>query len=146
MKSQTILTKLGLLILAVTLPSVADQTGLSSSVAADAQIWIESPVDMQEVSSPVVIVFGSDNVSISPAGVEQSNSGHHHLLVDADELPSMDLPLPATAQLIHFGKGQTQTSLDLEPGVHSLQLLLGNHNHVPHIRPLMSKKITIVVK
>ena len=146
MKSQTILTKLGLLILAVTLPAVADQTGLSSSVAPDAQIWIESPVDMQEVSSPVVIVFGSDNVSISPAGVEQSNSGHHHLLVDADELPSMDLPLPATAQLIHFGKGQTQTSLNLEPGVHSLQLLLGNHNHVPHIRPVMSKKITIVVK
>ena len=146
MKSQTILTKLGLLILAVTLPAVADQTGLSSAVAADAQIWIESPVDMQEVSSPVVIVFGSDNVSISPAGVEQSNSGHHHLLVDADELPSMDLPLPATAQLIHFGKGQTQTSLNLEPGVHSLQLLLGNHNHVPHIRPVMSKKITIVVK
>jgi hypothetical protein len=101
---------------------------------------------MQEVSSPVTVVFGSESVSISPAGVEQENSGHHHLLVDLDELPAMDMPLPGSAQLIHFGKGQTETSLLLEPGLHSLQLLLGNHIHVPHSRPVISEKITILVK
>ena len=126
-------------------PAMAQMAELSSDVAADAQVWIESPVDGQEVSSPVTIVFGSKNVSISPAGIEQMNSGHHHLMIDMDELPAMDMPLPGSAQLIHFGKGHTSTSLSLEPGEHSLQLVLGNHLHVPHTRPVLSKKITIVV-
>ena len=126
-------------------PAMAQMTELSSDVAADAQVWIESPVDGQEVSSPVTIVFGSKNVSISPAGIEQMNSGHHHLMIDMDELPAMDMPLPGSAQLIHFGKGQTSTSLSLEPGEHSLQLVLGNHLHVPHTRPVLSEKNTIVV-
>ena len=126
-------------------PAMAQMAELSSDVAADAQVWIESPVDGKEVSSPVTIVFGSKNVSISPAGIEQMNSGHHHLMIDMDELPAMDMPLPGSAQLIHFGKGQTSTSLSLEPGEHSLQLVLGNHLHVPHTRPVLSKKITIVV-
>ena len=126
-------------------PAMAQMAELSSDVAADAQVWIESPVDGQGVSSPVTIVFGSKNVSISPAGIEQMNSGHHHLMIDMDELPAMDMPLPGSAQLIHFGKGQTSTSLSLEPGEHSLQLVLGNHLHVPHTRPVLSKKITIVV-
>ena len=78
--------------------------------------------------------------------IEQSNSGHHHLMIDMDELPAMNMPLPGSAQLIHFGKGQSSTSLSLEPGVHSLQLVLGNHLHVPHTRPVLSEKITIVVK
>ena len=128
------------------MPAMAQMTELSSDVAADAQVWIESPVDGQVVSSPVAIVFGSQNVSIAPAGIEQSNSGHHHLMIDMDELPEMNMPLPGSAQLIHFGKGQTSTSLSLAPGVHSLQLLLGNHIHVPHTRPVLSKKITIVVE
>ncbi|MDG0971503.1 MAG: DUF4399 domain-containing protein [Porticoccaceae bacterium] len=127
-------------------PAIAQMTELSSDVAADARVWIESPGDGQVVSSPVAIVFGSDNVSISSAGVEQVNSGHHHLLIDMEELPVMDMPLPAHAQLIHFGKGQTSAKLSLEPGEHSLQLLLGNYIHVPHTRPVMSEKITIVVK
>jgi hypothetical protein len=126
-------------------PAMAQMAELSSDVAADAHVWIESPVDGQEVSSPVTIVFGSKNVSISPAGIEQMNSGHHHLMIDMDELPAMDMPLPGSAQLIHFGKGQTSTSLSLEPGEHSLQLVLGNHLHVPHTRPVLSEKITIVV-
>jgi hypothetical protein len=128
------------------MPAMAQMTELSSDVAADAQVWIESPVDGQVVSSPVAIVFGSENVSIAPAGIEESNSGHHHLMIDMDELPEMNMPLPGSAQLIHFGKGQTSTSLSLAPGVHSLQLLLGNHIHVPHTRPVLSKKITIVVE
>lgn len=131
---------------AICAPAMAQMAELSSDVAADAQVWIESPGDGQVVSSPVTIVFGSHNVSISPAGREQVNSGHHHLMVNMDELPAMNMPLPASGQLIHFGKGQTSTTLPLEPGVHSLQLLLGNYIHVPHTRPVMSKKITIVVK
>lgn len=127
-------------------PAMAQTAELSTDVAADAQVWIESPGDGQVVSSPVAIVFGSKNVSISPAGIEQSNSGHHHLMIDMDELPGMNMPLPGSAQLIHFGKGQTSTSLSLAPGVHSLQLLLGNHIHVPHTRPVLSEKITIVVE
>ncbi len=143
MKKRAILTPLVLLVLFGSLPAAAE---MSSPVAADARVWIESPTDMQEVRSPVAIVFGSENVNISPAGVEQENSGHHHLMVDLDELPAMNMPLPGNAQLIHFGKGQTQTSLVLEPGTHTLQLVLGNHMHVPHTRPVMSNKITIVVK
>lgn len=117
-----------------------------SSVAPEgARVYIISPTDGQIVSSPVRVVFGSDKVAISPAGTEVADSGHHHLLIDLDALPSMDLPLPASNELIHFGKGQTETILTLEPGEHSLQLLLGNYIHVPHTQPVMSPKITILV-
>ena len=85
-------------------------------------------------------------MGVAPAGVEFSGTGHHHLLIDLAELPAMDQPLPASGQLKHFGKGQTETSLDLAPGVHSLQLLLGNHLHVPHQAPVLSEKITITVR
>lgn len=146
MKKHSIIASLVTIFLSAALPVAADQTGLSSAVSAEARVWIQSPVDMQEVSSPIVVVFGSESVSISPAGVERENSGHHHLMVDLDKLPAMDMPLPGSAQLIHFGKGQTETLLELEPGLHSLQLLLGNHIHVPHSRPVMSEKITILVK
>ncbi|MDG2501257.1 MAG: DUF4399 domain-containing protein [Porticoccaceae bacterium] len=146
MKKYSIIASLVTMFLSAALPVAADHTGLSSAVSAEARVWIQSPVDMQEVSSPIVVVFGSESVSISPAGVERENSGHHHLMVDLDKLPAMDMPLPGSAQLIHFGKGQTETLLELEPGLHSLQLLLGNHIHVPHSRPVMSEKITILVK
>jgi len=117
-----------------------------SPVSADAVVWIKSPQDGQRVSSPVTLSFGNSNVAISPAGTERANSGHHHLLINLQELPAMDMPLPASAQVIHFGQGQTETTLELEPGVHSLRLLLGNHLHVPHARPVMSEKITITVE
>ena len=81
-----------------------------------------------------------------PCGRYQANSGHHHLLVDMDKLPALDMPLPASDQVIHFGKGQTETTIELSSGSHSLQLLLGNYAHVPHSRPVISEKITIVVE
>ena len=118
---------------------------MKSTVSADARIWIESPLDGQKVSSPFKVTFGSTTVDISPAGNPVPNSGHHHLLINLDDLPGMDMPLAASAQVIHFGKGQTETQLELEPGTHSLQLLLGNYMHVPHARPLLSQKITIIV-
>ncbi|MDB2594153.1 DUF4399 domain-containing protein [Porticoccaceae bacterium] len=122
------------------------ESGIVSPVSANAKVWIESPKDGQRVSSPVSLSFASSDVNISPAGTEIPNSGHHHLLINLQDLPVMDMPLPANAQIIHFGKGQTETRLELEPGVYSLQLLLGNHLHVPHARPVMSEKITITVE
>jgi hypothetical protein len=124
----------------------ATESSIVSSVSADALVWIESPQDGQRLSSPVTLSFGSSGVEISPAGIERNNSGHHHLLINLQTLPAMDMPLSANAQVIHFGKGQTQATIELEPGVHSLQLLLGNHLHVPHARPVMSDKITITVE
>jgi len=124
----------------------ATESSIVSSVSADALVWIESPQDGRRLSSPVTLSFGSSGVEISPAGIERNNSGHHHLLINLQTLPAMDMPLPANAQVIHFGKGQTQATIELEPGVHSLQLLLGNHLHVPHARPVMSDKITITVE
>jgi hypothetical protein len=134
--------------ISVAMLSVVSQaeSPLSSTIADDAQVWIVSPKDQAQVSSPVTIVFGSSNLNIAPAGNNQPNSGHHHLLVDMEELPALDMPLPASDQVIHFGKGQTETTIELSSGSHSLQLLLGNYAHVPHSRPVMSEKITIVVE
>jgi hypothetical protein len=78
--------------------------------------------------------------------VERQGTGHHHLLVNLDQLPALDQPIPADDRHIHFGGGQTQTSLELPPGEHTLQLLVGDHLHVPHEPPITSEKITITVK
>ena len=115
--------------ISVAMLSVVSQaeTPLSSTIADDAQVWFVSPKDQSQVSSPVTIIFGSSNLNIAPAGDNQPNSGHHHLLVDMEELPALDMPLPASDQVIHFGKGQTEATIELSPGSHSLQLLLGNY-------------------
>lgn len=119
---------------------------LITTAADGAEVRILSPENNQVVSSPLTVVFGANNVTISPAGDNQPNSGHHHLLIDIAELPDLSAPLPATEQIIHFGKGQTETVLQLAPGTHTLQLLLGNYLHIPHSKPIMSEKITITVK
>ncbi|MGB1158708.1 MAG: DUF4399 domain-containing protein [Porticoccaceae bacterium] len=119
---------------------------LITTAADGAEVRILSPENNQVVSSPLTVVFGANNVTISPAGDNQPNSGHHHLLIDIAELPDLSAPLPATEQIIHFGKGQTETVLELAPGTHTLQLLLGNYLHIPHSKPIMSEKITITVK
>jgi hypothetical protein len=84
-------------------------------------------------------------MGVAPAGVTSPNTGHHHLLVDVAELPPDDLPLPANDQIRHFGLGQTETSLELPPGRHTLQLVLGDALHIPHDPPVRSSKITITV-
>ena len=85
-------------------------------------------------------------MGIAPAGIDMENTGHHHILIDLDEMPDMSMPLPTTDNVVHFGTGQTETTLTLTPGEHTLQLLLGNHLHVPHQSPVMSEKITVTVK
>lgn len=104
-----------------------------------------SPGDGDTVSSPVSIAFGLDGMSVVAAGVYEDHSGHHHLLVDTDP-PDMGLPIPADANHIHFGDASTSTELTLEPGEHTLQLLLGDHLHIPHDPPIMSDTITITIE
>ena len=117
----------------------------SISVAASAEVFIISPKDGEEVSSPVEVIFGLQGMGIAPAGINFPNTGHHHLLIDLDQLPDLDSGIPADAQHLHFGKGQTQALIELDPGEHSLQLLLGDWMHVPHETPVVSEKIKILV-
>ena len=111
-----------------------------------ASVYIISPANGEVVSNPVTIKFGLKGMGVAPAGIEYPGSGHHHLLINVDQLASMDMPIPADDNHRHFGKGQTETTLNLEPGTYTLQMLLGDQNHVPHDPPVMSEKITIVVK
>jgi len=85
-------------------------------------------------------------MKIVPAGVEQSMSGHHHLLININNLPNMKMPIPSDKHHLHFGQGQTEAVIELPKGKHTLQLLLGNHLHIPHDVPLLSDKIEIFVK
>jgi hypothetical protein len=112
---------------------------------ANVELYLISPKDGETVTSPVTVRFGLRGMGVAPAGVTTPNTGHHHLLVDVDELPPPGQPLPADAHHIHFGGGQTETQLDLPPGRHTLQLMLGDANHIPHDPPVVSKKVTITV-
>ncbi|MBH97626.1 MAG: rod shape-determining protein RodA [Rhodospirillaceae bacterium] len=115
-----------------------------TSSPENAHAYIISPNDGAEVSSPVSIVFGLTGAGIAPAGIDNPNTGHHHLLVDT-ELVNLNLPVPADEQNIHFGGGQTEALIELSPGQHTLQLILGDHLHIPHDPPLFSEQITIFV-
>jgi hypothetical protein len=110
-----------------------------------AEVYIISPKDGAKVHSPVTVVFGLKGMGVAPAGVKFDNTGHHHLLVDTDPPSDLSAPLPVTDKILHFGKGQTEASVPLSPGKHTLQLLLGDQNHVPHNPPVISKKITLTV-
>ena len=110
-----------------------------------AEVYIIAPKDGAVISGPVTVQFGLKGMGVAPAGTVLENTGHHHLIVDAD-LPPLNAPIPADANHLHFGKGQTEITLDLKPGRHNLQLLLGDQQHMPHDPPVVSKKITITVR
>lgn len=110
-----------------------------------AKVTILEPANGAEVASPVVVKFGIEGMEVAPAGTEKPHSGHHHVLVDT-KLADYKAPIPADENHIHFGKGQTEATLNLKPGKHTLQLVLGDHNHVPHDPPVQSEVITITVK
>ena len=131
-------------LLPVSLPA---QSLERSPAPEDAAAYFISPSHGETVTSPVTVRFGLEGMGVAPAGVDREATGHHHLLIDLadDELPPLDRPLPATDQVVHFGGGQTEVVLDLEPGTHTLQLLLGDHRHVPHEPAVMSERIEIVV-
>jgi len=140
------------LILAAPLAAIPLASAQTPAVAAErtpspagAEAYIISPRNGAKVKGPVVVQFGLKGMGIAPAGVKMENTGHHHLLIDTDAPVDLSAPLPATDKIVHFGKGQTETTLHLSPGRHTLQLLLGDQNHIPHNPPVMSKKITITV-
>lgn len=136
------LTGLGLVMLALTAPLSAQED--RSPAPDDANAYIVSPADGEVVPQTFTVVFGLSGVGVAPAGVEQDATGHHHLLVDGEQLPPMDAPLGD--EVTHFGGGQTQTTLTLPPGEHTLQLILGDYLHIPHDPPIMSEPITVIVR
>lgn len=110
----------------------------------EAKVYFISPKNGEPVTSPLKVVFGLKGMGVAPALVEKENTGHHHLIVDSP-LPPMDQPIPKNPHYRHFGGGETETTLELSPGKHTLQLLLGDFNHIPHEPPVLSAKITIDV-
>ena len=110
--------------------------------AAAPRVYIESPENGALVQSPVEVVFALDGMELAPAGTYATDTGHHHLIID-NELPDLGMPIPSDNNHLHFGKAQDRVLLDLEPGLHTLQLLLGDGSHIPHQPPLISEKIEI---
>ena len=109
-----------------------------------AELYFISPKDGDAVSNPVTVRFGLKNMGVAPAGVQYENTGHHHLLINT-ALPPLDLPIINDEKHRHYGLGQTEATLELPPGAHTLQLLLGDFAHRPHAPPVASKRITITV-
>jgi hypothetical protein len=116
-----------------------------TAAPAGARVTIVSPVAGATVTSPVTVQFALEGMTLAPAGTFEPGTGHHHVLVDAG-LPALDQPIPTDANHVHFGKAQTEGQLELAPGPHTLQLLLGDGNHVPHDPPVVSEPITITVQ
>ena len=133
-----------LLVLAPLTPAWAHSH--QSPSPAGAHIYLIEPQDGATLSSPVTVKFGLVGMGVAPSGVDVDNTGHHHLLVDVAQLPDLEAPLPTTSEILHFGAGQTETTLNLAPGEHTLRLVLGNYLHIPHDPPLVSEPVTIVVK
>jgi hypothetical protein len=117
-----------------------------TAAPAGAEAYFIGPMNGAHVKSPFTVRFGLRAMGVAPAGVAVEGTGHHHLLINADPLPDLTQPLPASDTVRHFGKGQTETELDLPPGVYTLQLVLGDHLHVPHQPPVMSGTIRITVE
>lgn len=113
---------------------------------AGAEAYIISPSDGATVDREFTVRFGLKGMGVAPAGVGKEHTGHHHLLIDASDLPLAGQPIPNDEHHMHFGGGQTQTTLRLAPGTHTLQLELGDANHVPFAPPVVSRRITIHVK
>ncbi|MGI9401399.1 MAG: DUF4399 domain-containing protein [Rhizobiaceae bacterium] len=118
-----------------------------------AEVYFIGLQDGDTVSSPLTVRMGLRGMGVAPAGTEKENTGHHHLLVDRPPLgegedgkEELEVSLPADENHIHFGGGQTETTIELSPGEHTLQLVLGDLNHVPHSPPIVTPQITVTVK
>ncbi len=122
--------------------ALADQIPSS----AGAEVYIIAPKDGARIKGPVTVLFGLKGMGVAPAGVKFDNTGHHHLLIDTDLPADLTQPLPATDAIRHFGKGQTEATLELPPGRHTLQLLFADYTHTPFAPNVVSRKITITVE
>lgn len=143
MKS-AIAATLAALLLPVTALSAAAETQRTPSPAG-AKVMILEPKPDAEVASPVTVKFGIQGMEVAPAGTDKPNSGHHHILIDT-KLADPNAAIPADTNHVHYGKGQTEATVELKPGKHTLQLILGDKNHIPHNPPVMSEVISITVK
>ena len=123
-------------------PAATTAPGARHPSPPGAKVYIVSPEDGATVPLTLQVRFGLDNMAVVRAGVDMPNSGHHHLLIDAP-LPPLDEPIPNDENHLHFGAGQTEATITLTPGKHTLQLLLGDANHLPHDPPVFSKPITV---
>ena len=135
-----------------TLIGSAAQAGDTKSPAG-AKVYFVNLKDGDTAKSPVKVIFGLSGMGVAPAGTEKAGTGHHHLFINrptlgkgADGADELEANIPSDEKHVHFGKGQTETSLKLAPGKHTLQLVLGDQNHIPHAPPVVSKVITITVK
>jgi hypothetical protein len=133
------------IIAAITLGSLSAMALDRTPSPPGARVYFITPTNGATVSSPLTVRFGLSGMGVAPAGTEKANTGHHHLIIDGG-LPPLDEPIPADERSIHFGGGQTETTITLPPGPHTLQLLLGDQNHIPHQPPVKSDVITITVK
>ena len=131
-------------------PVLADDTKPASlprtTAPAGVELYFISPKDGDTVAGEVTVRFGLRGMGVSPAGTMKQGTGHHHLLIDVDSLPPLDMPIPADEHHVHFGGGQTETTIKLTPGKHTLQLDLADSLHMQFDPPIVSKKINVTVK
>lgn len=132
------------LLCTIALSTNASELVPRQSSAEGSRAYIISPADGETVSPKFTVKFGLQGMGIAPAGIDRANTGHHHLLVDIDTLPDLNQPMAGTIK--HFGGGQTETVIELAPGKHTLQLILGDRFHIPHHPAVISEPITVFVK
>lgn len=126
-------------------PTVAcAQDDFTTPSSPNTELYFITPSNGEIIKGPVVVKFGLKGMGVAPAGIERPGTGHHHLLVNVP-LPDLEYNIVMDENHLHFGGGQTETTLDLVPGTHTLQLLLGDQNHLPHNPPVYSEQITITV-
>ena len=135
------------LIAAATVLSVTGAGAGETPSPRDAKVYFINLKNNDVVRSPVTIQFGLSGMGIAPAGTEAPGTGHHHLVIDdAITGAALDQAVPLDDRHLHFGKGQTEATVALPEGTHTLQLVLGDWSHVPHNRPVMSERITVTVQ
>lgn len=140
------IARCGLIVAAITVFSVAASAqDFRQKAPAGAGVYFIEPKEGAEITGPVTVRFGLKGMGVAPAGVEKENTGHHHLLINQKLEDGMNA-IPADDKHRHFGGGQTETTVTLPPGKYTLQLILGDHQHIPHNPPVQSEIITINVK
>ena len=113
-------------------------------VSGEQKVYFINLNEGDKLESPFLVQFGLSGIGVAPAGTDRANTGHHHLLINVNSV-DLYMPIPSSKNHLHFGGGQTETTLDLLPGEYTLQLLLGDMNHIPHSPPIVSKKISVTV-
>ena len=113
-------------------------------VSGEQKVYFINLSEGDKLESPFLVQFGLSGIGVAPAGTDRANTGHRHLLINVNSV-DLYMPIPSSKNHLHFGGGQTETTLDLLPGEYTLQLLLGDMNHIPHSPPIISKKISVTV-